>query len=133
MQTGNNETSFTVGDLLRLRSFYRHFGSDEGPSLEVHVKEEDGNWRRVARYDCFRDEPHRHIFTVDGKDDRQHWGAGGMAAALDATAGELETDLPGVVRKAGLPSLVQRVADTDYQPIVARAVVDLRHRAVATA
>jgi hypothetical protein len=129
MQSNQNETKFAAGDNILLRSFYRKFGSDEGPSLEVHVREDDGNWRRIARYDCFRDNPHRHIFTADGQDKRTDWGSGGMESALEATAEELQRDLADVVREAGHPWVAEQLVPEQFSQAAAEATRDMRRRA----
>ena len=82
-------TEYTVDD-IRLVSRYRHFGDDQGPSLEVFWSPDGRDWRKVARYDCFRMEPHRHIFHKDGRDERVvPWGEGGVDSAISATGREL--------------------------------------------
>ena len=47
---------------LRFTTGYRRFGSDHGPVVEVYAEVKPGEWREVARYDCFVQEPHRHFF-----------------------------------------------------------------------
>ena len=97
---------------LRLRSHYRHFGGDEGPSLEVHVPAGANGWRQVLRYDCFRDFPHRHIFYADGGEDREPWGTGAAAGAVAATAGDVAS-LPDRLRQAGYPEAAERMANPE--------------------
>ncbi|MHB1007122.1 MAG: DUF7718 family protein [Chloroflexota bacterium] len=112
---------------LKLLSHYRHFGGDEGPSLEVHVPAGAGGWQQVLRYDCFRDFPHRHIFYADGGEDRERWGTGGAAGAVAATADDV-TLLADRLRQAGYPEAAERVVNPDVASALAHAVEDLRSR-----
>lgn len=113
------------GGRLRFRTLFRRFGGDGGPSLEVHMR--DGEvWRRVIRFDCFRDYPHWHLFHADGRDDRRPWGTGGTKGALAATESALREQLPTLLERGGYPEVARSLDPSEISPVIAEALADLR-------
>jgi hypothetical protein len=129
----NRESEYVVGN-IRLVSRYRHFGNDQGPSLEVFWSADGRTWTKVVRYDCFRAEPHRHIFHADGRDERVvPWGRGGTEGAISATAAELHEGLGQVLLRAGLVEAAGKTAHGgELDPIVEQVAADLRRRELAS-
>lgn len=129
----DRESEYTAGN-IKLVSRYRHFGGDQGPSIEVFWSPNGQEWAKVARYDCFRGEPHRHIFHADGRDERLvPWGTGGTAGAISATAAELHIGLGEVLRLAGYPEAAGKAGHGgELDPAVEQAIADLRRRELAT-
>ena len=127
------ESEYTMGN-IRLVSRYRHFGDDQGPSLEVFWNADGRTWTKVIRYDCFRAEPHRHIFHAEGRDERVvPWGRGGTEDAIRATAAELHDGLGQVLQRAGYATAVGKTAQgEELDPVAEQAVADLRRRALAS-
>ena len=130
----SQESEYTVGR-VKLVTRHRHFGGDQGPSLEVFWSPDGQRWTKVARYDCLRGQPHRHIFHADGRDERLvPWGAGGTAGAISATAAELHEGLGDLLKRAGHPEAAGKtVHGGELDPVVEQAVADLRRRELAAA
>ncbi len=119
---------FVVGD-LGLRTLSRSFGGDGGPSLELYVRTAGDAWRRVARYDCFRDFPHRHLWHVDGHEERARWGQGSTAAAIAATEQELRGGLAAILRQVGYPGVAASLEPQVLHTTIDEVVADLQARA----
>jgi hypothetical protein len=90
---------------LRFKTHYRHFGADQGPAVEVYAEVKPGQWREVARYDCFVQDPHRHFFYADGKEDRKNLGTATVAESVCVCVDELRASLPAILQRIGYPEL----------------------------
>ncbi len=101
------DTSSTVTQAGKLRfvSHYRQFGGDQGPALEVYAEVAPGQWREVARYDCFVREPHRHFFHTDAREERASLGTASLDESLCVCIDEVRNRLPDVLRRTGYPEL----------------------------
>ncbi len=112
---------------LQFRTHYRHFGADQGPAVEVFAEVEPGQWREIARYDCFVQDPHRHFFHADGREDRRNLGTATVAESLCVCVDELRTRLPDIFQRIGYPGLAGSVPP-DLQQALDQ--VDARLRAM---
>ncbi len=112
---------------VRFVTHYRRFGADQGPAVEVHAEVAPGQWREVARYDCFVQDPHRHFFHADGREDRASLGTATVAESLCVCVDELRTRLPAILGRVGHPELAAGLG-----PELERAIdeVDARLRSL---
>jgi hypothetical protein len=93
---------------LRFHAQYRSFGNDYGPAVAVFAETKPGAWKEVLRYDCFANEPHRHHFRADGREDRVPFSdgiAGGIAAAKVELA-----DITSILERIGYGDVLHDVS-----------------------
>jgi hypothetical protein len=120
----SSENVVQVGK-LRFKTHYRHFGGDQGPAVEVYAEVAPGQWREVARYDCFLQGPHRHFFYSDGREDRADLGTASLEESLCVCVDELRARLPDVLRRTGYAELAGGVGP-DLGPAVDQVEARLR-------
>ena len=108
---------------LRFHTYYRSAGSDNGPAVEVFAETSPGTWKEVLRYDCFANEPHRHHFRADGKEDRVGY-SGGIAGSVAAARVEL-ADVTGVLERIGYADVTRDLSAQQVQDAIGAVAQEL--------
>lgn len=92
---------------LRFVVMHREFRGDGGPTIEVYGKV-GGKLEQVARFDCFRQQPHYHA-PVEGAPPKQLDPAA-VGDGLEWALTQIRDHMPELLETAGYPELARGVA-----------------------
>ena len=112
---------------LRFSIEYRNFGGDRGPAVRVWGPV-GRNQVQVLRFDCFEDDPHYH-YDPDNRNFHLHLNPETVPDPVAWSLGELQVNLPTMLRTAGFDKLAAKVdtaAVTAVLPDIQRAITELQ-------
>lgn len=119
---------------LEIALGYQPLMADQGLSVQVYGQV-DGRDTEVLRFDCFDQDPHYH-YGPENENIRYHMDKATVGHPLGWTLGQIRSNLPAMIRRAGYKELAAAVeaapispAKLDEVEAKARELARTKHRA----
>lgn len=84
-------------------------GSDEGLTFDVTTANQDGEGKRILRFDCFYKNPHYHVGASGGESAAFKMKDEGVEDSVRWTLQQLKTRLAALVKQAGYEEIAGRI------------------------
>jgi len=96
---------------MRMTIAHRHGlgGSDEGLTFDVTTVGQEGEGKRILRFDCFYKNPHYHVGASGGESAAYKMKDEGVEDSVRWTLEQLKTRFPAMVKQAGYEEIAGRI------------------------
>ena len=84
-------------------------GSDEGLTFDITTASQEGEGKRILRFDCFYKNPHYHVGASGGESAAYKMKDEGVEDSVRWTLEQLKTRFPAMVKQAGYVEIAGRI------------------------